>query len=285
MKPGTRRAITQVSIAAGLLAVSCGRSRPVATLAVYPVTVNLGPSLVTPLTLRWNPTSPLEGLRGKPRVFVHVLDGGRRLLRTFDHPLPESWTPGRAQRYEIELYQSAIGDHLPPGAYEMTFGLYDDGGKKRWPLAVDGEEVGRNEYRLASLVATSASAAAPSFELRGPWAPVEPGSSKQVIARRCLSAGGTIAVGGAHSPGTVRVAASINTNAAAPGSGGAWRVSATCSPDTLEVSTSELRWVGFPVTAAAGDPPCEIRFEPPASAGGSPAQALCLEVLAWSPRP
>jgi hypothetical protein len=264
--------------------MSCSRSRPVATLAVHPVTVNLGPSLVTPMTLRWNPTAPLHGLQGKPRVFVHVLDGGRRLLRTFDHPLPESWTPGRAQRYEIELYQSAIGDPLPAGAYEMTFGLYDDGGKKRWPLAVEGEEVGRNEYRLASLVAQAAAAAAPSFEFRGPWSPVESGSSKQVIARRCLSAGASIAVVGPPSPGTVRVAASINTSSAAPGSGGAWRVAATCSPDTLEVSTSELRWVGFPVTAAAGDPPCEIRFEPPASTGGSPAQSLCLEVLAWRPR-
>lgn len=283
MKPGTRRAITHVSLAAGLLAAaSCGRSRPVATLAVYPVTLNLGPSGVTPLTLRWNPTGPLDGLQGKPRVFVHVLDGGRRLLRTFDHPLPESWTPGRAQRYEIELYQSVIGDPLPPGAYEMTFGLYDDGGKKRWPLVVDGEEVGRNEYRLASLVAEAA-AAAPSFEFRGPWAPVEPGSSKQVIARRCLSAGGSIAVVGAPSPGTVRVAVSVDTKGIAAGSRGAWRVSASCSPETLEVSSSDLRWVGFSVTGAAGNPACEIRFEPPASAGGSPAQSLCLEVLAWRP--
>lgn len=285
MKLGTRRAASAASLAVVLVAgLSCGRPRPVATLTVHPVTVNLGRSLVSPLTLRWNPTAPLDGLRGNLRVFVHVLDGGRRLLRTFDHPLPESWTPGRAQRYEIELYQSAIGESLPPGAYEMTFGLYDDGGKKRWPLAVDGEEVGRNEYRLASLVAPAAASSSPTFEFRGPWAPVEPGGSKQVIARRCLSAGGSIAVVGPPSPGTVRVAASVRTSDTPSGSSGAWRLSSTCSPETLEVSTIELRWVGFPVTAAAGDPPCEIRFEPPGSAGGSPAQSLCLEVLAWRPR-
>ena len=240
--------------------------------------MNLPYPHVAPLNLRLKPTGALDGLQGKPRVFVHVLDGGRRLLRTFDHPLPEDWTPGRAQSYEIELYQSAIAERLPTGAYELTFGLYDDSGKSRWPLAVDGVEVGRREYRLATLVVPAADGPSPSFEFTGAWLPVEPGSSKQVVARRCLPGEGTIVVA-PPSAGTVRLAASIKTSDGAA-TGGAWRVSASCSPQAREISGAELQWVGFPLTSA-GESPCEIRFTPPGSA--TSAQPLCLEVLAWRP--
>ncbi|HEX9687956.1 MAG TPA: hypothetical protein VGB47_02655 [Thermoanaerobaculia bacterium] len=280
MKAGTRCAIAIVALGAGgLVGAACGRARPVADLKVNPRTVDLPYPHVAPLNLRLRPTGVLDGLRGKPRVFVHVLDGGRRLLRTFDHPLPENWTPGRAQSYEIELYQSAIAERLPTGAYEMTFGLYDDSGKRRWPLAVDGEEVGRREYRLATLVVPAADGYSPSFEFTGAWLPVEPGSSKQVVARRCLPGEGAIAVVEPPSEGTVRLAASIQTSDGAA-AGGAWRVSASCSPQAMEISGDELQWVGFPLTSA-GEPPCEIRFTPPGSAGS--VQPLCLEVLAWRP--
>jgi len=274
-KAGTRCAIGIVALGASVLVgAACGRSRPVGNLKVDPRTVNLPYPHVAPLNLRLEPTGVLEGLQGKPRVFVHVLDGGRRLLRTFDHPLPENWTPGRAQSYEIELYQSAIAERLPTGAYEMTFGLYDDSGKSRWPLAVDGEEVGRREYRLAALVVPAADGPSPSFEFTGTWLPVEPGSSKQVVARRCLTGEGAIVVA-PPSAGTVRLAASIKTSDGAA-TGGAWRVSASCSPEALEISGAELQWVGFPVNSA-GESPCEIRFAQTGSAGS----ALCLEVLAW----
>jgi hypothetical protein len=267
---------------AGVLASgSCRRSTPVATVKMEPASVELAHPFVAPLTFRWSPTAPLDGLAGKPRVFVHVLDGGRRLLRTFDHPLPEAWTPGRPQSYEIELYQSAIADKLPPGAYEITVGLYDDHGKTRWPLATDGEEVGRREYRLGSLVSPAADPPAPRFEFSGGWLPVEPGSSKQVVARRCLRGEGRISVLTAPSGGTVRVAASIlSAEGSSAGSvAGAWRISATCARESLEVSGREMQWVDFPVAAEAAAPSCEIRFTPPID---SP-DPLCLEVLAWRP--
>jgi hypothetical protein len=280
MRAGTRRAIGIGTLGAVVLAgAACRGSRPVGALAVQPATVNLPHAFAAPVTLRWTSAVPLDGLQGRPRVFVHVLDGGRKLLRTFDHPLPEPWAPGRAQSYEVELYQSAIAEPLPPGAYEMTFGLYDDAGRNRWPLAVEGEEVGRREYRLATLVVPPSVPPAPSFQFAGGWLPVEPGSSKQVVARRCLHGDGSIAVAGPPGPGAVRVAASLIETGAPSGPGAAWRVSASCSPEVVEVSGTALTWAGFPVTAEPAAPPCEIRFS---SSSGS-AQALCLEVLAWRP--
>ena len=276
---GTRLAIGIAVFGASVIAgAACRRSRPVGALAVRPATVNLSRSFVAPLELRWITAATLDRLRGKPRVFVHVLDGGRKLLRTFDHPLPEGWTPGRARSYEIELYQSAIAEPLPEGAYEMTFGLYDDGSRNRWPLTVDGEEVGRQEYRLATLVVPKVAPPAPSFQFAGGWLPVEPGSSKQVVARRCLWGGGSITVVAPPGPGTVRVAASLKAGQG-PGVAAAWRVSSSCSPEVAEILGSDLEWAGFPVAARAGEPPCEIRFTPPAQ----PTQLLCLEVLAWRP--
>ena len=276
-----RRAIPVVILGAWVLAgAACGRSRPVASLAVEPTSVTLPHPGVVPMRFSWSPTAPLGGIAGKPRVFVHVLDGGRRLLRTFDHPLPETWTPGRPQDYEIELYQSAIAEPLAAGAYEITVGLYDDGAKKRWPLQVDGEEVGRQEYRLATLVAPAAPAPAPTFEFSGGWRAVEPGSSKQVVARRCLDGEGRIAVGAPSSPGTVRVASSILASGGAPAVA-RWTVSASCSPQEVSVTGTELTWVAVPL-ATAQAPSCELRFLPSAPAGGM-SQPLCLEVLAWRP--
>jgi hypothetical protein len=159
----------------------------------------------------------------------------------------------------------------------MTFGLYDDAGKNRWPLAVGGEEVGRREYRLATLVVPPAAPPSPSFQFAGGWRPVEPGSSKQIVARRCLSGEGSISVVGPPGRGTVRVAASLPRTGTPSGPGAPWRVSASCSPEAVEVSTTELTWAGFPVAGEAPEPGCEIRFTP---TPGS-EQAICLEVLAW----
>ncbi|HSD73005.1 MAG TPA: hypothetical protein VLE54_09440 [Thermoanaerobaculia bacterium] len=265
----------------GVLAVGCGRGRPVGNLSVRPTSVTLAHPLVATLSFRWTPIALLDGLEGTPRVFVHVLDGARRLLRTFDHPLPEAWTPGREQTYEIELFQSAIAERLPAGTYEITFGLYDDAGKTRWPLVVEGEEVGRREYRLATLVVPSVPVPSPTFQFSGAWLPVEPGSSKQVVARRCLRTEGAISVSSPPSPGAVRVAASVATSGPASTSA-AWRVSASCTSETLEVTKPQLEWIGFPMVPTAAGPACEIRFTPPALPS-TELRTLCLEALAWRP--
>jgi hypothetical protein len=276
MKTGTGSAAALGLLAAiSCAGAACRGSRPVGRLAVTPTRITVATPLAVPLALRWTPESLLDGVVGKPRVFVHVLDGARRIQRTFDHPLPEVWTPGREQTYEIEVFLSAIGDPLPAGAYEMTFGLYDDRGRERWPLAVDGEEVGRREYRLATLVVDPERGPAPAFGFTGGWMPVEPGPSKQVVARRCLRGEGRIGVESPPESGTVRLAASTVTGSPSP-----WTVTSGCSPATASVSGPELRWASFPVAATPAAPACEILFTPPASAA---PPALCLEVLAWRP--
>jgi hypothetical protein len=279
----TRHAVSTATLATAALAtamlvVACARSRPVGSLSVQPTTVNLAYPFAASVAVLLTPSAELGRIEGTPVVFVHVLDGGRKLLRTFDHPPPEAWTPGRVQRYELELYQSAIGEPLPPGVYEVTGGLYDHGTRKRWSLVVPGEEVGRREYRLATLIVPPSSPPSPSFQFAGGWLPVEPGSSKQVVARRCLWGEGSIAVVAPPGPGTVRVAASLRAGQG-PGVAAAWRVSASCSTEVAEILGTELEWAGFPVSARTGEPPCEIRFTPPPGA----TQLLCLEVLAWRP--
>jgi len=280
-KVGSGGAISLAVLVSGVLAgAACGRSRPVGALSVGATTVDLPHSHAAALKLRWTPTGGLDGLEGNPRVFVHVLDGGRQLLRTFDHPLPEPWTPGRAQSYEIELYQSAIADPLPAGAYEMTLGLYDDSTGDRWPLTVEGDEVGRREYRLATVVVPAASAGAPIFEFVGGWLPVEPGGSRQVVARRCARGEATIVVHGATEPGAVRLALTVPKEAARAAT---VEVTASCTAERAEVRGPELQWISIPIAAAAAEPDCEIRLRPAAPATVAPEneRSVCLEVLAW----
>src|SRR5688572_5137989 len=147
-----------------LAAAGCrGRAEPVASLAVAPKDVSLPAGHVAGWKLTWNPKAPLGDVEGKPRVFVHLLSS-RNLLRTFDHLLAEEWVPGRAQSYEIELYQSALAEPLPAGAYEVTAGLYDDVSGERWPLDSAGDEVGKREYRVATVVVPSSAAGTPTYD-------------------------------------------------------------------------------------------------------------------------
>ena len=75
-----------------------------------------------------------------PKVFVHLLDSGGSIARTFDHPLPGEWISGREEEYSIALYQSALAPPLNDGTYRLTVGLYDDSGM-RWPLESVGGAV------------------------------------------------------------------------------------------------------------------------------------------------
>lgn len=255
------------------------RAEPVASLRVEPKVVNLEHSRAVSMRLRWSPKAPLDGLRGHPRVFVHLLRG-RELLRTFDHPLTEEWSPWRPQTYEVDLYQSAIAESLPAGAYELTLGLYDDSSGERWALEVEGAEVGRREYRLATVVVPAASAGAPTFEFAGGWLPVEPGGSRQVIARRCARGEAAITVRGVASPGTVRLGSSVPK-----GASGAVEVTASCTAERAEIRGPEFQWVSIPIGNAAAGPDCEIRLRPAAPTSVDPEneRSVCLEVLAWRP--
>lgn len=266
-----------------LAAAGCrGRAEPVASLSVEPKDVSLPAGHATGWKLTWNPKAPLDNLEGKPRVFVHLLASGRNLLRTFDHPLAEVWTPWRAQSYEIELYQSALAEPLPAGAYELTAGLYDDASGERWALDAAGDEVGKREYRVATVVVPAAEAGTPAYDFGGGWLDAEPGGSKQVLTRRCARGEATIAVRGVASPGTVVLGSSV-PKLASGSWGGAVDVTASCSAERAQVNGPELQWARVPVAPAAAEPACEIRFTPVPPVAGGNERSFCLEVLAWRP--
>ncbi|MEO8348742.1 MAG: hypothetical protein ABI610_07505 [Acidobacteriota bacterium] len=271
-----------VTFFALLLAAGCGgREEPVAALSVEPKDVKLPAGQAAGWKLTWNPKAPLDNLEGKPRVFVHLLASGRNLLRTFDHPLPEEWTPWKAQSYEIELYQSALAEPLPAGAYELTAGLYDDASGERWALD-SGDAVGKREYRVATVVVPAAEAGTPTYDFTGGWLDAEPGGSKQVITRRCAQGEATIAVRGVASPGTVVLGASV-PKLASGSWGGAVDVTASCAAERAQVNGPELQWARVPIAPSASEPACEIRFAPVPTATGGNARSVCLEILAWRP--
>jgi len=271
-----------VPVFAIVLAGCRGRAEPVASLSVEPKDVSLPAGRAAGLKLTWNPKAPLDNLQGKPRVFVHLLASGRSLLRTFDHPLAEEWTPWRAQSYEIELYQSALAEPLPAGAYELTAGLYDDASGERWTLDSGDDEVGRREYRVATVVVAAAQARSPTYDFAGGWLPAEPGGSKQVITRRCARGEATIAVRQAASSGTVVLGSRV-PKLSSGGWGGAVEVTASCAAERGQVNGPELQWTRIPIASSSAEPACEIRFRPVPPVAGANERSVCLEVLAWRP--
>src|SRR5262249_10180534 len=156
------------------------------------------------LRLEWTPRAPLTKLHGKPKVFLHLLERPGRVKRTFDHPLPESWVPGRPQKYEVPLYQSALGPALPAGKYTLSLGLYDDSGGYRWPLDA-GPDIGTREYSVATVLVPPGEAGKPRFDFSGGWEPPVSGQDQQILARRWLAGDGTIRVGGAEGIESVRL--------------------------------------------------------------------------------
>lgn len=225
------------------------------------------------LQVTWRPSRPLDRQHGNPRVFVHLLDERRRLLRTFDHALPEAWTPGRPQSYELELYQSALAEPLRPGAYDLTFGLYDDSWGYRWPLSTAGPQVGKREYRLATIVVPETAPPAPTFAWTGSWGRAEAGSSKQIPARRCLAGEARLSPT-LPGPGSIRLALT-----AEPGAEGVapFEVTTSCRDGPPLAGTTGFQWIGIDVVGSAMERPCDIRLRPSSSG------RVCLEALAWRP--
>ncbi len=281
-KPSRRPAAVALLAAALAFAAGCrGKAEPVASLSVEPKDVQLPAGQAAGWKLAWNPKTPLANVQGKPRVFVHVLSG-RNLLRTFDHPPAEEWTPLKGQSYEIDLYQSAIAEPLPAGAYEVTAGLYDDASGERWALETAGDEVGKREYRVATLVVPAEKTGTPAYDFAGGWLPPEAGGSKQVITRRCAAGEASIAVRGVAAPGILLIGSSVPKLASGEW-GGAVGVTATCGAERQEINGPEVQWSRIPIVPSAADPVCEIRFAPIPPAAGGNERSVCLEVLAWRP--
>src|ERR1700680_2688770 len=99
----------------GLIALGCHRTpSPVARLDVQPRSLSLPSGYVTAIHLNWTPLRPLEGDSAALTVFVHLLDGQGKLLRTFDRAFPQPWTEGSTVSHDIRVYQSALAPPLAP---------------------------------------------------------------------------------------------------------------------------------------------------------------------------
>jgi len=204
-----KRALSPIALAAVALAGCGGKSTPVARVEVEPHQVRLPYSQVQTVHLTWTPTAALDG--ESPTVFVHLLDGRRKVVRTFDHAFPQRWREGAPVSYDVKLYQSAMAPPLPAGNYGLTLGLYSK--DKRWALDGLGEPVGRDEYRVAE-VEVPPQKPNMRFAFSATWSPPEPGGDKQVLARRWMAERAAIRLVNQHGPGTVWMVVQIpETNA------------------------------------------------------------------------
>jgi hypothetical protein len=259
-----------------LIAAGWGcRPGPVARVRLEPERLSLGYGESALLRFHWQPAKPLDRLHGNPKVFVHLLERPGKVLRTFDHALAETWSPGRPQSYEIDLYQSVLGPALPGGTYLLSFGLYDDSWGYRWPLDTGSPDVGRREYRGATVVVPGGGGAGTRFELSGGWGPLEPGTDQQILARRWLKGPGAIRVTDIQGRGSVRLL--LNVLERGPKD---IEVSNGCQPGKAERLGPGHRWFSFEGRSGA----CEIRLEPAPSSdpvSGGPERSLWLESLAW----
>jgi hypothetical protein len=268
---------------AALAAASCrgAGSEPAGRVTVEPAAVRLAYPQSLPLKLDWQPARALDRQHGRPVAFVHLAVPSEKknvVLRTFDHPLPKAWSAGQPQSYEIEIYQSALSEPVPPGRYVLSLGLYDGDWGYRWPLQTAGPEVAKREYQIATVEVAGPDPTAPGFEFAGAWQPLAKVPTKQVLDVRCFTAAASVAVQ-ATAPGAVRLL--VSTPAHGPSQ---VRVTSSCAPQWSETVGPETRkWIGAEIGAGH----CEIRLEPaaPSSAtsAGAPASA-CLEVLAWRPK-
>lgn len=262
-------------VAAAVGAAACTRKvEPVGSLTITPTVIQLPYPHDVALRLEWQPRAPLDKQHGNVTVFAHLLERPGKVVRTFDHRFPGEWKPGQPRDYEIDIFQSALGEELPPGTYLLTFGLYDDSVGYRWPLQVQGEDVGKREYQLAT-VEVPEDAPSPSFEFLGAWLPLAKGADRQILGRRGLNGAASIRVSKVDSPGTVRLAVNVPGSPAAP----AVDVASDCAEVRKEAPAPGFSWIGFTVASSDGGP-CELRFSA-SPRDASQSIPMSLEVLAW----
>ncbi len=293
--PLPMRTILAILVVAVCLAGCRGEAPAVARLSVEPHDVQLPYPDLRPVRFNWQPVAPLgQGAQAaSPEVFVHLLDGKGKVIRTFDHPFPGAWQEGVPASYEVKLFQSALAAPLAAGRYRLTAGLYGAGGT-RWPLAA-GQRVARDEYAVATVEVPGAppAGAAPRFAYSGAWLPSEAASDRQFLARRWLEGVGTIEVSGLPGPGSVWLVLSIpdgkgegeqvvyDAGANAP----EVLVSASCGGMETGFSGAGRHEKAISVDPGASHGACELRLKPNFTllSHGRPRRSVALDAIAWSP--
>lgn len=202
------RAVRRVLLPLLLLAGGCARQAPpVGKLSVEPRELQVGYPRTAELRLAWEPTAAVERVKGGLRVFVHLLDPSGGVVRTFDHPFPGEWIPGKPIRYTLPLGLSALAPPPAPGRYRLVIGLYDAAGK-RWEVATAGEEIAHRE-RVAATVEVPDGGPWPTFALSDAWDPPEESGDRQVVVRRWFDDPAAIEVDGVREAGKVRLRLAI----------------------------------------------------------------------------
>jgi hypothetical protein len=285
--------VLRIAVAAlTFAAAGCGRQEPaVAELRVEPARLRLGPAELQRLRFTWSPSAPLAG-GGQPTVFVHLLDRREKVVRTFDHLFPQRWSEGEPVAYDVAVFQSALAPPLVPGKYRLSVGLYGPGGE-RWALDGLGKPLRRDEY-VAAAVEVPADGGGPRFVFPPEWGPLEPGSDRQVLARRWLAGEASFRLEGVRGRGAVWLVLRI-PSADGPGQslqldGGSGapsvriRVSDSCGGVETAVSGPGRHEIEMPVDEVPQDGICTIalrpnfRFVAPGLAG---PRSASLETAAW----
>lgn len=291
------RGICRVSVLIVLLSPvwSCENApEPVAKVTASPSTLQLPYPGYTELELEWEMRAPLDGIQGEPLVFVHLIDGGGDVERTFDHPLPFDWLPGSTQTYAISLYQSGLAPPLETGSFRLSLGLYDASGK-RWALDESGEEIAGLEYQVASVGTEGDPVDVPMFYFSPSWLPLEAGTDVQILGRRWLTGEGTIRVAEVPGSGSVwmslkiseavegREELSLNEGESEPGI----TVGGTCGGEAILAHGYGSHQLAVPIEADGGGQlptECEITFQPNfqiVEVDTLTRRSVGLEVLSW----
>ncbi len=269
------------------LLIACRQETPVALVQVEPVKLSLAYPQTSALDLTWLPRSSLQVSADRLIVFVHLLDQQGKLVRTFDHPFPGSWTVGQEVTYPLELYQSAIDPPVPAATYALTIGLYEASGS-RWPLQTDGPEVDDNEYALAQVEVPDASRSTPKFSFSGSWTQPEETGNRQTLANQWLGhPEGHLMIWGIDQPGEAVLSFKIpeppvQSSESVP----AVRISSRCAEVRGQVSGHGAHEVRVAVNPAAVGDSCRVSFAPNffrVSEEPEKGSAL-LERASWTPR-
>ncbi|MGH9380014.1 MAG: hypothetical protein ACRD2Z_05325 [Thermoanaerobaculia bacterium] len=283
-----------ISILAAGVVASCGGMRPVGEMALSTSSVELRYPARREVAVSWTPRRAPSRLEGPLHVFVHLRDAEGTILRTFDHPFPGEWEPGRTVQYPLPLYQSLLGPSLAPGDYELTVGLYDVAGH-RWSLATAAPEVARQEYRVATVSVPPQSFDRRRFQFSRLWGEPVSDGDRQFLGRRWLKGPGGVRVTGIGGDGVVWMRVHVPAELGPmerlqlddPAGQPAVRVSTDCGAGEQYLSgpgEHEVSLTVAPQGAAASL--CRIRFEPNfhvVDLDTRERRALRLDALTWTP--
>jgi len=214
------RPVAAAALLAAAWLVGCRAEPPaVARLEARPTHLRLGFGEAAGVELAFEPLARLPDGGARPIVFLHLLDEGGLVVRTFDHELPEPWREGSEIRYRARIHQSALAEPLEPGVYTLAAGLYARDGE-RFALRTLDVEVARREYRVGIVEVPALATPTAHARFSDSWRPTEPGGDRQVLARRRLggSGAGTIRFGPLEGPGRLLVGLVV------PSGGGGERV-------------------------------------------------------------